>query len=255
MLLWTMLKNGKVGTKAAIFHGNCEQLLPKIVDESIDLIITSPPYCMGKPYEEDNDIDTFVKMHERVLPMVVRTLKSGGSLCWQVGHHVKNGMVIPLDFLVFHELMKYTEMRLRNRIVWTFGHGLHCKKRFSGRYESILWFTKGDEYIFDLDAVRVSQKYPRKRHSKGPLKGELSGNPGGNNPGDVWDIPNVKANHLEKTAHPCQFPVGLVERLVRVLSKPGDLVFDSILWCSIFGCCCGTQRKAIFGRRDGKRVC
>jgi adenine-specific DNA-methyltransferase len=217
---------GNVDTKAAVYHGDCELLLPKIPENSVDMIITSPPYCMGKPYEKDNDVETFVKAHERVLPMVVRILKPGGSLCWQVGHHVKNGIVTPLDFLVFQQLAKFPEMKLRNRIIWTFGHGLHCNNRFSGRHESVLWFTKGDEFDFDLDAVRVPQKYPGKRQSRGPRRGELSGNPNGKNPGDVWDIPNVNSNHLEKTPHPCQFPIGLAERLIRALSKPGDLVLD-----------------------------
>jgi adenine-specific DNA-methyltransferase len=72
----------------------------------------------------------------------------------------------------------------------------------------------------------VPQKYPQKRHFKGPNKGELSGNPLGKNPSDVWEIPNVKSNHVEKTVHPCQFPVELVERLVLSLTNPSDRVFD-----------------------------
>jgi len=129
-------------------------------------------------------------------------------------------------------------MNLRNRIIWKFGHGLHASKRFSGRYETILWFTKSDHYTFNLDAVRVPAKYPGKRHFKGPNKGKLSGNPLGKNPSDVWeivaqdweelvwDIPNVKSNHSEKTIHPCQFPIELVERCVLALTKEGDWVFD-----------------------------
>ena len=80
-------------------------------------------------------------------------------------------------------------MSMRNRIVWHFGHGLHASRRFSGRYEVIMWFTKSDDYTFNLDAVRVPQKYPQKKHFKGPRRGELSGNPLGKNPGDVWEIP------------------------------------------------------------------
>jgi len=87
---------------------------------------------------------------------------------------------------------------LRNRIIWHFGHGLHAKNRFSGRYETILWFTKTNEYIFNLDPVRVPQKYPGKKHFKGPNKGKLSCNPKGKNPSDIWEIPNVKSNHVEK---------------------------------------------------------
>src|SRR5690606_35889755 len=69
-------------------------------------------------------------------------------------------------------------------------------------------------------------KYPNKRHYKGPARGALSSNPKGKNPGDVWIFPNVKHNHVEKTPHPCQFPVELPERLVLALTEPGDLVLD-----------------------------
>src|SRR5690606_5398100 len=82
------------------------------------------------------------------------------------------------------------------------------------------------DYFFDLDPVRVPSKYPGKRQFKGPKKGMVSGNPLGKNPEDVWNIPNVKSNHVEKTEHPCQFPVGLIERLVLSMSREGDLVFD-----------------------------
>jgi len=127
---------------------------------------------------------------------------------------------------------------LRNRIIWHFGHGLHASNRFSGRYETILWFTKSKDYTFNLDAVRVPSKYPGKRHYKGPRKGQVSGNPKGKNPSDIWelmvkewdegfwDIPNVKSNHPEKTIHPCQFPVELVERCVLALTNEGDWVLD-----------------------------
>ena len=110
--------------------------------------------------------------------------------------------------------------------MWHFGHGLHCSKRLSGRYETILWFTKGDDYIFNLDPIRVPSKYPNKKYFKGPNSGKISGNPLGKNPSDVWEIPNVKSNHIEKTIHPCQFPVELVERLVLALTNKGDIVLD-----------------------------
>ena len=118
---------------------------------------------------------------------------------------------------------------MRNRIIWHFEHGLHCKKRFSGRYETIMWFTKTDDYIFNLDPVRVPQKYPGKKHFKGPRAGQYSSNPLGKNPGDFWIIPNVKSNHVEKTVHPCQFPVELIERLVLSLTDKNDWVFDPFL--------------------------
>lgn len=221
------LARSHAGPSAAVFEGRCETLLNGLADSCVDLIVSSPPYCMGKAYENRKDnLPDFIANHEKILPEVCRVLKPGGSLCWQVGFHVLDGVATPLDFLVYDIMRKIEGMKLRNRIAWTFGHGLHCHNRFSGRYETVLWYTKGDEYDFDLDAVRVPQKYPGKQHSSGPNKGKPSGNPLGKNPSDVWDIPNVNANHLEKTDHPCQFPVGLVQRLVRALSKEGDVVLD-----------------------------
>lgn len=196
--------------------------------ESMNLIVTSPPYNIGKEYERKTSLDVYVEQQAAAIAEAVRLLHPNGSICWQVGNHVDNGEIFPLD-IVLYNLFKQHGLKLRNRIIWTFGHGLHCQRRFSGRHETILWFTKSDDYIFNLDPVRVPSKYPNKKHFKGPNRGELSGNPLGKNPADVWDIPNVKSNHVEKTDHPCQFPVALVERLVLALTNPGQSVLDPYL--------------------------
>lgn len=209
-----------------IFKKDAMHFLSELPDESVDLVVSSPPYFMGKEYDTSCSIDDFVTIHEQLSHQLVRIVKPGGSICWQVGTHVRNNIVVPLDAVVYSVFSKSNEIQLRNRIVWTFGHGAHCTRRFSGRHETILWFTKGDSYHFELDAVRIPQKYPGKKHYKGPSHGEPSGNPLGKNPGDVWEIPNVKAGHVEKTAHPCQFPVALVQRLVRALTPPNGLVID-----------------------------
>lgn len=196
--------------------------------ESMNLIVTSPPYNIGKKYERKTSLDVYVEQQAATIAEAVRLLHPNGSICWQVGNHVDSGEIFPLD-IVLYSIFKQHGLKLRNRIIWTFGHGLHCQRRFSGRHETILWFTKSDDYVFNLDPVRVPSKYPNKKHFKGPNRGELSGNPLGKNPADVWDIPNVKANHVEKTDHPCQFPVALVERLVLALTNPGQSVLDPYL--------------------------
>ena len=196
-----------------------------LTDESMQLIVTSPPYNIGKSYERRSPLDAYVQGQARVIAECVRLLRSNGSLCWQVGNHVQDGEIFPLD-VVLYPVFREHGLRLRNRVVWHFEHGLHCSKRLSGRYETILWFTKSDDYIFGLDAIRVPSKYPGKKYFKGPKAGQLSCNPLGKNPGDVWIFPNVKNNHVEKTNHPCQFPVELVERLVLSLTRPGDAVLD-----------------------------
>lgn len=222
-------------TPTVLFFGDCLKLINELPENSVDLTITSPNYCMGKEYETSRSVADFIATHKMLLPEIVRITRDGGSICWQVGYHVKNSTVYPLDYAVFSILEGIKGIVLRNRIVWTFGHGLHPSSRFSGRHETILWFTKGSDYHFNLDAVRVPQKYPGKRHYKGPRKGEFSGNPKGKNPGDVWEIPNVKGNHMEKLDHPCQFPVALAERLVRALCPKKGIVFDPHMGSSSTG--------------------
>ena len=200
----------------------------RLPDESMSLIVTSPPYNIGKAYEQRTSEDQYIETQAACIAEAVRLLTANGSICWQVGNYVNSSEVVPLD-IVLYPIFKNHGLQLRNRIVWMFGHGLHCQKRFSGRYETILWFTKSDDFVFHLDPVRIPAKYPNKKYFKGPKKGQISGNPLGKNPTDVWDIPNVKSNHVEKTDHPCQFPVGLVERLVLALTNPGDCVLDPYL--------------------------
>jgi adenine-specific DNA-methyltransferase len=196
-------------------------------DQSVKLIVTSPPYNIGKKYEKRTSLERYLAEQARTIAECSRVLMEGGSICWQVGNHIKanDGEVVPLD-IILYPLFKQHGLKLRNRIIWHFEHGLNCKNRLSGRHETILWFTKGDHYTFNLDPIRVPQKYPNKKAFKGTKKGQLTCNPLGKNPGDVWIIPNVKSNHVEKTKHPCQFPVELVERLVLSLTNEGDAVLD-----------------------------
>lgn len=219
-----------LGLDQALWQGDAETFLRGLPPESMfDLVVTSPPYNIGKEYETRTELDKYLGRQERIIAEIIPRLKPGGSLCWQVGNYVSDNEIFPLD-IEFAPIFKRHKLQLRNRIIWQFGHGLHTQRRFSGRYEVVLWYTKTQSstngYVFNLDAVRIPAKYPGKRHFKGPNLGKFSGNPLGKNPEDVWNIPNVKSNHVEKTAHPCQFPVGLIERLVLALTNPGGLVFD-----------------------------
>jgi len=202
--------------------------LNRLPNASMALIVTSPPYNIGKAYEKRTSLESYVARQKDVIAECVRLLKDRGSICWQVGNHVQSGEIFPLDTILY-PVFKAHGLKLRNRIVWHFEHGLHCSKRLSGRYETILWFTKGDGYAFNLDPIRVPSKYPGKKYFKGPKAGQLSCNPLGKNPGDLWIFPNVKNNHVEKTIHPCQFPVELVERLVLALTQPAENVLDPYL--------------------------
>lgn len=224
-------------TDYEIKKGDCLTVLKKVKDGKFDLILTSPPYNVGKSYETKTSIEKYLETQEEIIAELVRTLSDKGNICWQVGNYVDKGEIFPLD-IFYYQIFKKHGLKLRNRIIWHFGHGLHASNRFSGRYETILWFSKTDNYIFNLDNVRVPSKYPGKRHFKGPKKGQVSGNPLGKNPSDIWEIieqdwdramwniPNVKSNHPEKVDHPCQFPIELVERCVLALTEENSWVLD-----------------------------
>jgi adenine-specific DNA-methyltransferase len=214
--------------RSVVFSGNCLELLKQIPDQSLQLVVTSPPYNIGKEYERKLELNAYVAQQAAVIEECVRALSDTGSICWQVGNYVDKGAIVPLDAILY-PIFRDLGLKMRNRIIWHFEHGLHCKNRFSGRYETIIWFTKSDDYVFNLDPVRVPQKYPGKRYFKGDKAGQYSGNPLGKNPGDLWMIPNVKSNHIEKTSHPCQFPVELIERLVLSMTNEDDWVFDPFL--------------------------
>ena len=230
ILLSKRLKVARVYKPTAdvvLFEGDRLNLMRSLPEKSVKLVITSPPYNIGKEYEKRKSLDMYLNEQEETISEAIRVLADDGSICWQVGNHIgKDGEVFPLDALIY-TIGKKLGLKLRNRIVWHFGHGLHCSKRFSGRHETVIWFTKSDDYTFNLDPVRVPQKYPGKRnHKKGENYGKLSCNPLGKNPSDVWEIPNVKSNHPEKTSHPCQFPIELIERFTLSMTNPGDTVLD-----------------------------
>ncbi|WP_121354153.1 DNA-methyltransferase [Flavisolibacter nicotianae] len=233
------IKRTRITTK--YIHGDANKKLDELLKKKkrFQLIISSPPYNMDREYEKNSSFANYREEIESVISKLVLLLEENGSICWQVGSYVnkKTKEVLPLD-IFFYELFKKHNLTLRNRIIWHFEHGLHASQRFSGRYETILWFTKSDKYTFNLDDVRVPAKYPGKTHYRGEKKGQISGNPKGKNPSDlwkiiesdwdkeVWSIPNVKANHKEKTIHPCQYPIELVERCILALSNEGDWVLD-----------------------------
>lgn len=225
-----------------IINDDSLKVIKRMKNETIDLIVTSPPYNIGKEYEKKMDIKVYKEWIHEYVKEFYRLIKETGSVVFQVGNYIDKGKVYPLDCLLF-DLFLEEGFQPRNRIIWHFGHGYHAKYRFSGRHETLLWFTKTDNYKFDLDPVRVPQKYPNKKHYKGNKKGQLSGNPLGKNPSDVWEISNVKHNHPEKTDHPCQFPIELVARCIKSMTNEGDLVMDPFL---------GSGTTAVSASQEGR---
>ena len=224
--------------QAKLIEGDSLAVLKKIRSNSIHLIITSPPYNIGKEYENQVELGNYLDWLKPIISEIHRVLHPNGNVAWQVGNFIDSGEVFPLD-IWFYPIFKELGFKLRNRIIWHFDHGLHATHRLSGRYETMLWFSKSETYTWNLDPIRIPAKYPGKRNFKpGPNYGKPSCNPLGKNPSDIWklminewetglwNIPNVKANHPEKTIHPCSFPIELVERCVLSMTNPGDTVLD-----------------------------
>jgi len=201
---------------------DAQNLLPS---EMFDLVITSPPYNIGKEYESVLPVEDYVKWTDRWITDTCRLLNDHGSLLLNLGYISveAKGRAIPLPYLLWDKVPLY----LNQEIVWNYSAGVACKNYLSPRNEKILWYVKDKEnYIFNLDAIRdPNVKYPHsKRH------GKLRVNTLGKNPSDVWEIAKVTTgagrSPAERTAHPCQFPTDLIDRLVLGFSRKGDIVFD-----------------------------
>lgn len=247
---------------AELLEGDALERLRGLEPATCSLAVSSPPYNIRKPYERNDNrtYDEYIEWQKMVIAAMIPALTADASVCWQVGTHVADGEIFPLD-VPFVGIFRDLGFRLRNRIIWRYNFGHNADKRFSGRYETVLWFTRSETYTFNLDPVRVRQLYPGKRHSKakGAKGGTPSGNPLGKNPSDywefsatedfesnpVWDVPNVKAKHPEHTEHPCQFPVELAERCVLALSNAGDTVLDPFI---------GTGATAIAAVKHGRHA-
>ena len=227
----------------SIYLGDCRELLAGTASESVDLVVSSPPYNLGKEYEKKGALQVYLDGQRSVLKECARVLKRSGSLFWQIGSFSNSGILIPLDIKLFPTL-EDLGLLPRNRIAWVRQHGMHARKKFSCRYETILWFTKSDDYVFNLDPIRVPQKYQNKKSYRGNNKGQLSCNPAGKNPGDIWAFRNVKHNHEEQTIHPCQFPEDLIARIVLSTTNLGAIVLDPYM---------GSGTVAVVARDLGRR--
>lgn len=248
-------------SSSRVIEGDAFSLAQDLPEQSIDLVVSSPPYNIGKVYEKGmfDSLEAYRTKLEGLIETLTTKLAPTGSICWQVGNHVKDGAVTPLDY-VFFEIFSRQNFVLRNRIIWRFNFGLNAERRLSGRYETLLWFTKSGDYKFNLDSIRVPQIYPGKT-KKTKAGVAPSGNPKGKNPSDfwefdaqesftgqpVWDFPNVKANHPEKTFHPCQFPNEVADRCILAFTAPGDVVLDPFAGMGTVASCAEARGRVGLG--------
>lgn len=211
-----------------IYQGDCVEYLRRLADESVPLTVTSPPYNIGKDYEEVLPLEKYLDWCEEWIGEIYRVTSPSGALWLNLGYIPVDGRgkAIPIPYFLWNRIPFY----LQQEIVWHYEAGVAARTSFSPRNEKFLWYVKSPEdFVFNLDDVRdPNVKYPNQKKN-----GKLRCNPKGKNPGDVWSVPKVTSGRnrssKERTKHPAQFPVGVIDRVVRACSKPGDTVIDPFL--------------------------
>ncbi|MCL2888487.1 MAG: site-specific DNA-methyltransferase [Elusimicrobia bacterium] len=215
-----------------IFLSSSEEM-KEIPDKSVDLIVTSPPYNIniqygnktksgrtiaskGRKYKDFLPEEEYRNMLKKVFAECFRVLKEDGSVWINIKNRYDgNAVITPFWMETF-----FKKMYLKNLIIWNFDWGGSTDRRFAPRYEFIFWYTKNNKkYKFNLDDVKIPSLNYRPDRYKSQLK----------NPTDVWRIPMISGNFLERTAHPAQYPERLIERVILAGTNPGDIVLDPFM--------------------------
>lgn len=215
-------------TNQTVQFGDSRKLIRQLADESVNLVVTSPPYNIGKKYGKYNDnvtLDEWKELISDITSEVKRVLTPDGSFFLNISPvpDKKTKEIIPLESIAYF-IAKEHGLHLRNSIIWTFNNMQNPTKRLSGRWESVLWLVKDiNNYVFNLDAIRVP--YITKNDKR--LDPE-----GGRNPTDVWyfdRVNNMTKKKLGLSHFPCIYPVPLIERILLMSSREGDTILDPFL--------------------------
>jgi adenine-specific DNA-methyltransferase len=211
-----------------LYKGDCIELMKLLGEDAFDLVVTSPPYNIGKAYEQARSLEEYLAWSETWINEVYRLTKAQGSFWLNLGYLTipNKAHAIPISYLLWDKIPFY----LIQEVVWNYGAGVATKKFFSPRNEKFLWYVKdANSYTFNLDDVRdPNVKYPNQKKN-----GKIKVNPLGKNPTDVWQIPKVTSGQnrssKERTPHPAQFPKALIERIIKSSSNQGDIILDPFM--------------------------
>ena len=214
--------------RCILFCGDTLQLQKQIDNQYFNAIITSPPYNIGKEYENIKPLEEYVKWSAEWIIDSSKILNPTGALLLNLGYVSidDKGRAFPLPYILWDKI----PMFLNQEIVWNYSAGVACKNYLSPRNEKILWYVKNKEdYTFNLDAIRDKNvKYPNSKRN-----GKLRVNTLGKNPSDVWEIAKVTTGHNrsseERTPHPCQFPTDLINRLILGFTNEDNIVLDPFM--------------------------
>lgn len=231
-----------------VIYLKSSEIMSEVPDESVDLIVTSPPYNIdiqygnktekGKvtaskavKYSDKMEESEYRELLRSVFDECKRVLKKDGSIWINIKNRYSNGEIITPFWIQEY----FSDYNLKNLIVWNFDWGGSTDKRFAPRYEFIFWFTKDkNDYTFNLSDVSIPAVNYRPDRYKSQLK----------NPSDVWKIPMVSGNFIERTGHPAQYPEKLIERIVLAGTNKGDVVLDPFM---------GSGTTAVVAKKLGRK--
>lgn len=214
--------------KCLIYRQDCCEAMPQLPENYINLTVTSPPYNIGKDYEKNMPLDEYLSWCSWWIKEIYRVTINHGAFWLNLGYLSipERAKAIPIPYLLWDKIPFY----LIQEVVWHYGAGVAGKKFFSPRNEKFLWYVKNpDLYTFNLDEVRDKNvKYPNQKKN-----GKIKVNPLGKNPTDVWSFPKVTSGKnrasKERTSHPAQFPLAVIERIIKAASNTNEFVLDPFL--------------------------
>lgn len=204
-----------------------------IPDGSISLMVTSPPYNIdisygnkwnkrkiieskGVKYEDSVPEEEYRSMLKKVIGETMRVISDDGSVYLNMKNRYHDNQIVPPFWILDY----FHDMHLKNILIWSFDWGGATEKRFSSRYEYIFFFTKNKKnWTFNLDDIKIPSLNYRPDRYKSQYK----------NPSDVWKIPLVSGNSSERTSHPAQYPEKMIERIIKVATKKGDIILDPFM--------------------------
>lgn len=239
-----------------LYNKDNSEIMNKIKDSNFefDLTITSPPYNIGKEYEDKLSVEEYVNWSEKWIQSVYDITKKDGSFWLNVGYLNIDGKgkAVPITYLLWDRINFF----LMQEVVWKYGAGVSAKKFFAPRNEKFMFYVKNEqEYVFNLDDVRDKNvKYPNQKKN-----GKLRCNPLGKNPTDVWEYPKVTSgknrSSKERTAHPAQYPLGIIDRIVKVSSNKNDIIFDPFSGSGTTGVTAHGNYRIYIGTEIDKNYC
>lgn len=207
-----------------IYNEDCLGGIGKIEDNSIDLILTDPPYCLGKDYGNDSDMKNpkeYLEWTYKWIDLVIPKLKDSGS------------MYIFLSWQYSPEIFSYIKAKIRmiNEIIWdrrvpSMGGST---RRFTSVHDNIGVFVKKNDYYFNIDEVRIPYDEKTKKARSRSIFVGAKWLEVGYNPKDIWSHSRLHRQDPEREKHPTQKPLAIIDRIVKASSPKNGIVFDPFM--------------------------